>query len=73
MSGPHLTLIVTQPDPPEQLLGDCVLHRTHHVLAGECWRAVIDWNAEHGPDAGPDVYKAAYERALLNDLIKEQP
>jgi hypothetical protein len=66
VSRPDLRLITTQPDPPTAQLGDCILHATHHAMAGECWRAVLDWSTEHGSD--PDVYKAAYERALLNDL-----
>jgi len=72
MTRPDLTLITTQPDPPEQHYGDCILHRTHHVFAGECWRAVITWNETHGWDADPDAYKAAYERALLNDLTSKE-
>ena len=54
------------PTPPAGALGDCILHRAHHPMAGECWRAVLNWSTAHGSD--PDAYKAAYERAVLNDL-----
>lgn len=64
------------------MLGDCILHLTHHEMAAECWGPVIEHyqaTAEACPD-WPHVdmdalhvetvnsYKAAYERALLDAL-----
>lgn len=56
------------------MTGDCILHRTHHTMGQECWRAVLEWQetaVAAGQSATPDDYKATYERALLADLAEE--
>lgn len=57
-------------------LSDCLLHKTHHGMRARCWGVVVDWfleRAQTHPDETPEervlVYKAIYERALLDDLI----
>lgn len=50
------------------MTGDCILHRTHHPMGQDCWRAVLEWQetaVAAGQSATPDDYKATYERALL--------
>jgi hypothetical protein len=72
---------VIDPDAPS-MLGDCILHVTHHEMRQECWRTVIETYsafAEQWPelagdalrDAGREAYKAVYERALLNVMRTE--
>lgn len=72
---------MADPDAPS-MLGDCILHVTHHEMRGECWRTVIetyaafaeDWPELTGDalrDAGREAYKAVYERALLNTMLTE--
>ncbi|GAA0969936.1 hypothetical protein GCM10009555_017990 [Acrocarpospora macrocephala] len=61
-------------------LGDCLLHRTHHEMTGQCWNTVIDryfhltQPAPHGSgltdEQARERYKAEYERACLDQLRK---
>lgn len=64
---------------PVPTLGDCLLHRTHHEMEQKCWGVVLDWileRSETHPDEPQertlDMFKATYERALLDDLIALQ-
>ncbi|OPG13662.1 hypothetical protein [Microbispora sp. GKU 823] len=70
------------------MLGDCLLHLTHHDMQPECWQAAIEHymgfldevlQRPVQPDLdtmrteGRDRYKADYERALLNALRADEP
>lgn len=65
--------------PETEALGDCLLHGDHHLMTPECWYTVIDFYMNTSDEA-PGVtgeravrlYKAAYERALLNAIRTEE-
>ncbi|MFB4275774.1 hypothetical protein ACBJ59_10815 [Nonomuraea sp. MTCD27] len=59
-----------------EMLGDCLMHLTHHGMTSECWRVVIDHYMQAAGGREPEFdtvnsYKTTYERALLNAIRDE--
>lgn len=55
---------------------DCLLHAEHHHMTGECWDLVIEFYVGTMLDGfsqaeARDRYKAAYEGAVLEALMRE--
>lgn len=53
----------------------CLRHGDFHVMDSDCWGVTLDWYTTHqhlGDQAGQDLYLAAVEREMLDNLIRSR-
>jgi len=72
----NMTPVAIEPDIA--VMGDCLLHRTHHLMTDECYSPIGDWVWEYilnenfpSLDEVRSKYRWKYEQAMLSDLILE--